>query len=124
MATIWFKGTSTLIFLRLCTRAPRICIFCILLLKVLFSDIKCAYLSHYSATVLDDGVDFVKLAEAMGATGYRATSQAEFVDILKKALASSTPVVIDCIIDSDDKVWPMVAPGAAISEVFTEEDLK
>ena len=69
-------------------------------------------------------VDFVKLAEAMGATGYRATSQAEFVDILKKALASSTPVVIDCIIDSDDKVWPMVAPGAAISEVFTEEDLK
>ena len=82
------------------------------------------YEKHYSATVLDDGVDFVKLAEAMGATGYRATSQAEFVDILKKALASSTPVVIDCIIDSDDKVWPMVAPGAAISEVFTEEDLK
>ena len=82
------------------------------------------YEKHYSATVLDDGVDFVKLAEAMGTTGYRATSQAEFVDILKKALASSTPVVIDCIIDSDDKVWPMVAPGAAISEVFTEEDLK
>ena len=82
------------------------------------------YEKHYSATVLDDGVDFVKLAEAMGATGYRATSQAEFVDILKKALASSTPVVIDCIIDSDDKVWPMAAPGAAISEVFTEEDLK
>ena len=82
------------------------------------------YEKHYSATVLDDGVDFVKLAEAMGATGYRATSQAEFVNILKKALASSTPVVIDCIIDSDDKVWPMVAPGAAISEVFTEEDLK
>ena len=59
-------------------------------------------ISTNSATVLDDGVDFVKLAEAMGATGYRATSQAEFVDILKKALASSTPVVIDCIIDSDD----------------------
>ncbi len=63
------------------------------------------YEKRYSATVLDDGVDYVKLAEAMGATGYRATSQAEFVDILKKALASSTPVVIDCIIDSDDKVW-------------------
>ena len=82
------------------------------------------YDHRYSSTILDDKVDFVKLAEAMGATGYRATSQAEFVDILKKALASSTPVVIDCIIDSDDKVWPMVAPGAAISEVFTEEDLK
>lgn len=82
------------------------------------------YEQRYSATVLDDGVDFVKLAEAMGAEAYRATSREEFVDTLKKALASSTPVVIDCIIDSDDKVWPMVAPGAAISEVFTEEDLK
>lgn len=82
------------------------------------------YEQRYSATVLDDGVDFVKLAEAMGATAYRVTNREEFVDTLKKALASSTPVVIDCIIDSDDKVWPMVAPGAAISEVFTDEDLK
>lgn len=82
------------------------------------------YEKHYSATVLDDDVDFVKLAEAMGATGYRATNEQGFRDVLKKALASSTPVVIDCIIDSDDKVWPMVAPGAAISEVFTEEDMK
>ena len=81
------------------------------------------YEKRYSATVLDDGVDYVKLAEAMGATGYRATNREEFCDVMQKALASSTPVVIDCIIDSDDKVWPMVAPGAAISEVFTEEDL-
>ena len=43
---------------------------------------------------------------------------------MKKALAADGPVVIDCVIDSDDKVWPMVAPGAAIAEVFTEEDLK
>ena len=42
----------------------------------------------------------------------------EFDKALKKALASDTPVVIDCIIDSDDKVWPMVAPGAAISVCF------
>lgn len=81
------------------------------------------YEKRYSATVLDDGMDYVKLAEAMGATGYRVTGREEFADALKKALASSTPVVIDCIIDSDEKVWPMVAPGAAISEVFTEEDL-
>lgn len=81
------------------------------------------YEKRYSATILDDGMDYVKLAEAMGATGYRVTSREEFADALKKALASSTPVVIDCIIDSDEKVWPMVAPGAAISEVFTEEDL-
>ncbi len=82
------------------------------------------YEQHYSETVLNDSVDFVKLAEAMGATGYRATTQEEFQEAFQKALASKTPVLIDCIIDSDDKVWPMVAPGAAISEVFSEEDMK
>ncbi len=82
------------------------------------------YEKRYSATVLDDGVDFVKLAEAMGATGYRATNRQEFNEVLQKALASETPVLIDCIIDCDDKVWPMVAPGEAISSAFTEEDLK
>lgn len=82
------------------------------------------YEQHYSETVLNDGVDFVKLAEAMGATGYRAATREEFSEAFSKALASKTPVVIDCIIDSDDKVWPMVAPGAAISEVFSEEDMQ
>ena len=82
------------------------------------------YEQHYSETVLNDSVDFVKLAEAMGATGYRATTQEEFSEAFSKALRSETPVVIDCIIDSDDKVWPMVAPGAAISEVFSEEDMQ
>ncbi len=82
------------------------------------------YEQRYSATVLKDGVDFVKMAEAMGATGYRATTREEFNEVFKKALASKTPVVIDCIIDSDDKVWPMVAPGEPISSAFTEEDLK
>ncbi len=81
------------------------------------------YKKHYSATVLDDGVDFVKLAEAMGATGFRVTTQEEFREAFEKALASKTPVLIDCIIDCDDKVWPMVAPGAAISEVFDETDV-
>lgn len=81
------------------------------------------YGKRYSATVLDDGVDFVKLAEAMGATGYRATTREEFNEALQMALTSKTPVVIDCIIDCDDKVWPMVAPGAAISTAFTDEDL-
>ncbi len=82
------------------------------------------YEKRYSATVLDDGVDFVKLAEAMGATGYRATSREEFETVFQKALESKTPVLIDCIIDSDDKVWPMVAPGEAISSSFTDEDMK
>lgn len=82
------------------------------------------YEQRYSATVLNDNVDFVKLAEAMGATGIRATTQSEFEEAMKQALPMKTPVVIDAVIDSDDKVWPMVAPGAAISEVFTEEDLE
>ena len=82
------------------------------------------YEQRYFATVLNDTVDFVKLAEAMGATGIRATTRSEFEEAMKQALSMKTPVVIDAVIDSDDKVWPMVAPGAAISEVFTEEDLE
>lgn len=81
------------------------------------------YGKRYSATVLDDGMDYVKLAEAMGAKGYRAKTREEFEDALKQALKDEIPAVIDCIIDSDDKVWPMVVPGAAISEAFAEEDL-
>lgn len=82
------------------------------------------YGERYSATVLDDGMDYVKLAEAMGAVGYRAETREEFAEAMQKALSADGPVVIDCVVDSDDKVWPMVAPGAAIAEVFTEEDLK
>ena len=82
------------------------------------------YEQRYSATVLNDAVDFVKLAEAMGAEGMRATTQEEFREAFAKALASGRPVLIDCMIDCDDKVWPMVAPGAAISEAFDEQDLK
>ncbi len=81
------------------------------------------YGQRYSATVLNDSVDFVKLAEAMGAIAYRATTQEEFKAVLAEALTLNKPVLIDCQIDSDDKVWPMVAPGAAISEAFSEEDL-
>ncbi len=82
------------------------------------------YGRRYSATVLNDKVDFVKLAEALGASGIRAASRAEFDEAFAKALEMERPVVIDCRIDSDDKVWPMVAPGAPISEAFDEADLK
>lgn len=81
------------------------------------------YEKRYSATVLDDGVDYVKLAEALGAVGLRATNREEFNEALDKALAAKEPVVIDCVIGCDDKVWPMVAPGADISTAFTAEDL-
>ena len=82
------------------------------------------YGQRYSATVLNDAVDFAKLAEALGAVGIRVTTQEEFSEAFEKALTLGRPVVIDCQIDSDNKVWPMVAPGAAISEVFDEDDMK
>lgn len=81
------------------------------------------YDERYSATVLRDAVDFVKLAQAMGAEGIRAETQKEFREAFERALTLDGPVLIDCQIDSDDKVWPMVAPGAAISEAFDEEDM-
>ncbi len=81
------------------------------------------YGQRYSATVLDDKVDFVKVAEAMGATGIRVSSLEELDDAIKKAIELNGPVVLDCQIQADDKVWPMVAPGTSISEAFSEEDL-
>lgn len=82
------------------------------------------YGKRYSATVLNDSVDFVKLAEALGATGVRAATKEEFKSAFASALTLGRPVVIDCQIDSDEKVWPMVAPGAAISEAFDEKDME
>ena len=82
------------------------------------------YGQRYSATVLNDAVDFVKLAEAMGADGIRVSSKEEFSEAFARALTLGKPVVIDCQIDCDDKVWPMVAPGSSIREVFDEKDLK
>ena len=82
------------------------------------------YGKRYSATVLNDNVDFVKLAEALGAEGVRVTTQEEFKEVFARALTLGKPIVIDCQIGSDDKVWPMVAPGAAISEAFDGKDLE
>lgn len=81
------------------------------------------YEERYSYTTLNDSVDFVKLAEAMGAKAYRITKIEEVETVLKEAISLNAPVVIDCQLSCDDKVWPMVAPGAAIEEVFSEEDL-
>jgi acetolactate synthase-1/2/3 large subunit len=82
------------------------------------------YDKRYSHTDLNDKVDFVKLAEAMGAKAYRITKIEEVEGVLKEAISLNQPVVIDCVIDCDEKVWPMVAPGAAIQDVFSEEDLE
>lgn len=82
------------------------------------------YNKHYSATILNDQVDFVKLAEALGAVGMRITKREEVAPALEKAMSLGCPVVIDCIIDCEDKVFPMVAAGAPIEEAFDAEDLK
>ena len=86
--------------------------------QTLFSD------HRYSNTVLNDKVDFVKLAEAMGAVGIRVTKKEELADAIKKAIELNTTVVLDCIIDSDDKVFPMVPAGANIEDAFDEDDLR
>ena len=82
------------------------------------------YGQRYSYTTLNDCVDFVKLAEAMGAKAYRVTKKEEVEPVLKEAIALNIPVVIDFQIESDDKVWPMIAPGGGNDEVFSEEDLE
>ena len=81
------------------------------------------YGKRYSNTVLNDAVDFVKIAEGMGAKAYRVTTVEEFEAALKDAIAMDIPCVIDAQIDEDDKVFPMVPANTAISEAFSEEDL-
>lgn len=82
------------------------------------------YGKRYSHTVLNDQVDFVKVAEGLGAKAYRVTSQDEFEPVLREAMELNVPVVIDCQIHCDDKVFPMVSPGAPIQDAFDAEDLK
>ena len=82
------------------------------------------YGKRYSHTVLNDAVDFVKLAEAMGAKAYRVSSRDELRPVLEEALKLGAPAVIDCQINCDDKVYPMVSPGAPIQEAFDDTDLK
>lgn len=82
------------------------------------------YGKRYSQTVLNDSVDYVKIAEAMGAKAYRVTQKEELAPVLKEAIFLNIPVVIDCQIGCDDKVFPMVSPGAPIADAFDDTDLK
>ena len=82
------------------------------------------YGKRYSQTVLNDNVDYVKLSEAMGAAAYRVTQKEEFAKIFQEAMEKEGPVVIDCQIGCDDKVFPMVSPGAPIADAFDDTDLK
>ena len=82
------------------------------------------YGKRYSQTVLNDNVDYVKLSEAMGAAAYRVTQKEEFAKIFQEAMEKEGPVVTDCQIGCDDKVFPMVSPGAPIADAFDDTDLK
>ena len=82
------------------------------------------YGKRYSQTILNDSVDFVKIAEAMGARAYRVTQKEELEPVLREAISLNIPVVIDCQISCDDKVLPMVSPGAPIADAFDDTDLK
>ena len=82
------------------------------------------YECRYAETTLNRATDFVKLAEAFGGTGFRVEKPEELQEVLEKALATDGPVIIDYKIDSDDMVFPMVAPGAPINKIISKEDIK
>lgn len=81
------------------------------------------YGKRYSQTVLQDKVDFCKVAEGLGCEAIRVTKKEEVAPAIEKALALKAPVLLDCIIPEDDKVFPMVPAGAPISDAFDAQDL-
>lgn len=82
------------------------------------------YGKRYSQTILNDKVDFCKVAEGLGCAAIRVTTKEEVGPAIEKAIAMKAPVLIECMIPEDDKVFPMVPAGAAISEVFDGDDLE
>ena len=82
------------------------------------------YGHRYSQTVLKDAVDYCKVAEALGCVAYKVTKKEEALPTIQKAIACGKPVLIEVVIHEDDKVFPMVSPGAPISEVFDADDMK
>ena len=82
------------------------------------------YGKRYSQTVLTDKVDFCQVARGLGCEAIRVTKKEEVGPALERALALKAPVLIECIIPEDDKVFPMVPAGAPIEEVFDGDDLK
>ena len=81
------------------------------------------YEGRYSDTVLDDQVDFCKVAEGLGCKAVRVTKMDELEKVLLEADSYNGPFVIECMIQEDDKVFPMVAPGKSLKDTFDQEDL-
>ena len=82
------------------------------------------YGKRYSNTILTDKVDFCKVAEGLGCKAIKVTTKEAVAPAIQEAMEYNGPVVIECIIDQDDKVFPMVAPGAPIAKAFDASDLK
>ncbi len=78
------------------------------------------YEERYSYTNLNPDLDYVKLADAFGAVGINVTKKEEFEPAIMQAISLKRPVIINCVIDKDVKVYPMVAPGAAIDEIIMD----
>lgn len=81
------------------------------------------YGQRYSQTVLNDNVDFCKVAEGLGCEAILVTKKEEVAPAIEKAIGLKKPVLLNCIIPEDDKVFPMVPAGAPISEAFDAKDL-
>ena len=81
------------------------------------------YEGRYSDTVLDDQVDFCKVAEGLGCKAVRVTKMDELEKVLLEADSHNGPFVIECMIQEDDKVFPMVAPGKSLKDTFDQDDL-
>ena len=82
------------------------------------------YDKRYSATILEDKVDFVKVAEGLGVKAVRVTELSRLAPAIRQAIEEKTPYFIDVQIDKDDKVFPMVPAGAPIDQAFDSDDLK
>ena len=81
------------------------------------------YGHRYSQTVLNDAVDYCKVAEALGCVAFRVEKKEEVLPAITKAMESKRPALIEVVIHEDDKVFPMVSPGTPISDVFDADDL-
>lgn len=82
------------------------------------------YGKRYSQTVLNDAVDFCMVARGLGCEAIKVTKKEEVADAIKRAIDMKKPVLVECVIPEDDKVFPMVPAGAPISEVFDASDLE
>ena len=74
---------------------------------------------HYSQTVLERKTDFVKLAEAFGIKGYRISNVSQMKDVIDQAFKEKGPVLVDCYIDRDEFVLPMLPPGGSFEDIIT-----